>query len=589
MRKKKFSYMNIFYYFFPHARVECMRTSRQRNPKPSTATPSCLPVEVQEMELETLFGYVAKAQQELLNAEEAKALHASLETLAFVMEELKRKGVTLRRLQAMLFGSSSEKTENVFPPTAPEPSALEDAPGHVPPPGQETSVDPSPAVEKADVKPKAKGHGRNPASCYHGAEQIQVPHPDLAAGDPCPESPKGKVYPLAEPAVLVRVVGMSPLSAKVVELDRLRCNCCGEVFKAPPPEGMGEEKHDETATSMISMLRYGTGTPFYRLAKLQAGLGVPLPAGTQWKLALEAAGLLEPAFQELITWAAQGDVSYQDDTTMKVLSRPDLMLRGTKQRKGVYTSGIGIISKAGEHWVALFLTGMNHAGENPAEVLQRRRAELGRPIQMCDASPANTSEDLDTIVAHCLAHARRRFVDVAEDFPEECLHLLESLREVYRNDAETKGMSPPERLRFHQEHSGPVMERLRSWLQGQFDQKRVEPNSGLGQAITYMLKHWERLTLFLREPAAPLDSNRVEASLKRAILHRKNSLFYKTLNGAHVGDVFMSLIHSAELNKVNPFEYLVALQRYHALVEENPEEWMPWNYAEILAGLGLAG
>jgi len=81
----------------------------------------------------------------------------------------------------------------------------------------------------------------------------------------------------------------------------------------------------------------------------------------------------------------------------------------------------------------------------------------------------------------------------------------------------------------------------------------------------------------------------VEASLKRAILHRKNSLFYKTLNGAHVGDVFMSLIHSAELNKVNPFEYLVALQRYHALVEENPEEWMPWNYAEILAGLGLAG
>jgi hypothetical protein len=104
-----------------------------------------------------------------------------------------------------------------------------------------------------------------------------------------------------------------------------------------------------------------------------------------------------------------------------------------------------------------------------------------------------------------------------------------------------------------------------------------------------MLKHWERLTLFLREPSAPLDTNKVEASLKRAILHRKNSMFYKTLNGAHVGDVFMSLIHSAELNQVNPFEYLVALQRYHALVEENPEEWMPWNYADTLAGLGMVG
>ena len=77
--------------------------------------------------------------------------------------------------------------------------------------------------------------------------------------------------------------------------------------------------------------------------------------------------------------------------------------------------------------------------------------------------------------------------------------------------------------------------------------------------VTYMLKNWERLTLFLREPEAPLDSNKVEASLKRAILHRKNSLFCKTLNGGHVGDVFMSLIHSAELNKVHPFEYFVAL------------------------------
>ena len=569
------------YFFNSHGKVEDMGRSRQRKPQPNRAPIGSVPIEVQEMELATLYGYVAKAERETLNAIEAQALRATVTTVSIIMEELKRKRASLRRLQAMLFGSSSEKMDNVFPSAALESPAPENATE------PDAPVAPEPAGEKADEKPKVKGHGRNPASCYHGAEQIQVPHPELSAGGSCPECPKGKVYPLAEPAVLVRVVGMSPLSAKVVELDRLRCNCCGEVFKAPAPEGMGEEKYDETATSMIAMLRYGAGTPFYRLAKLQAGLGIPLPAGTQWKLALEAAGLLEPAFQELITWAAQGDVIYQDDTTMKVLSRPDLMTRGTKQRKGVYTSGL--ISKAGENWVALFLTGMNHAGENLAEVLRRRKAELGRPIQMCDAAAANTAGDLDTIVAHCLAHARRRFVDVAEDFPEECFHLLESLREVYRNDAETKGMSPPERLRFHQEHSRPVMERLRAWLQEQFDQKRVEPNSGLGSAITYMLKHWERLTLFLREPAAPLDTNKVEASLKRAILHRKNSLFYKTLTGAHVGDVFMSLIHSAELNKVNPFEYLVALQRYHALVEENPEEWMPWNYADTLAGIGLAG
>ena len=122
-------------------------------------------------------------------------------------------------------------------------------------------------------------------------------------------------------------------------------------------------------------------------------------------------------------------------------------------------------------------------------------------------------------------------------------------------------MTPQDRLRFHQEHSGPVMDGLRAWLGEQMEARRVEPNSGLGKAITYMLKHWTELTLFLREPGAPLDNNVCERALKRAILHRRNSLFYKSEEGARVGDAYMSLIHTAELNEVNPFDYLVALQR----------------------------
>src|SRR5215831_4964418 len=96
--------------------------------------------------------------------------------------------------------------------------------------------------------------------------------------------------------------------------------------------------------------------------------------------------------------------------------------------------------------------------------------------------------------------------------------------------AQEQGLSPEERLRFHQDHSEPVMERLRAWLRAQFEEKRVEPNSGLGAAITYLLKHWTRLTLFLRQAGAPLDNNICERALKKAIRHRKNSLFYKTEN-----------------------------------------------------------
>jgi len=191
---------------------------------------------------------------------------------------------------------------------------------------------------------------------------------------------------------------------------------------------------------------------------------------------------------------------------------------------------------------------------------------------------------LETIVGNCLAHARRYFVDVVPNFPEQCRYVLESLGKVYgyNAQAEERGLAPEERLRFHQEHSQPVMDQLHAWLRAQFDEKRVEPNSGLGTAIAYVLRRWDRLTLFLRQAGAPLDSNIVERALKKVILHRKNSLFYKTENGAEVGDLFMSLIHTCELNGANPFDYLTELQKHAAELEKNPAAWMPWNYGEAL-------
>ncbi|HEY6273751.1 MAG TPA: transposase, partial [Terriglobales bacterium] len=179
---------------------------------------------------------------------------------------------------------------------------------------------------------------------------------------------------------------------------------------------------------------------------------------------------------------------------------------------------------------------------------------------------------------------RRRFVQVMPNFPQECRFVLESLGEVYRYDAETEaqGLSPEERLRVHQEHSQPVMDALHAWFEAQFAEKRVEPNSGLGEAITYCLRHWERLTLFLRQAGAPLDSNIVERALKKCILHRKNSLFYKTTKGAEVGDLFMSLIHTCELNHANPFDYLTELQKHAEELAKNPAVWMPWNYRQNL-------
>jgi transposase len=437
---------------------------------------------------------------------------------------------------------------------------------------------PETPAPKNDAEP-VKGHGRNGASSYTGAQKVAVPHPELHAGDACPGCEKGKVYPQKEPRVLVRMVGQAPLAATVYELDRLRCNLCGEVFTAQEPEGIGPEKYDETTAAMIALLKYGSGMPFYRLEKLEQLLGIPLSASTQWEIVEEAAEVIQAARDELIRQAAQGEVLHNDDTSMRVLH---LAREPSDERTGVFTSGI-VSTQQGQR-IALYFTGRQHAGENLRDVLQHRVAELARPIQMCDALSRNApklSDGAEILLANCLAHGRRQFVEVAVNFPEPCRYVLETLGSVYKYDAQARAaqLSPQERLVFHQHHSQPVMKTLHEWLEAQFAQHLVEPNSGLGKAITYFLRHWKGLTAFLREAGAPVDNNLCERALKRAVLHRKNALFYRTLHGSEVGDLFMSLIHSCELAGVNAFDYLSQLQRHTAELVANPTAWMPWNYA----------
>jgi hypothetical protein len=255
------------------------------------------------------------------------------------------------------------------------------------------------------------------------------------------------------------------------------------------------------------------------------------------------------------------------------------------ERTGTFTTAL--VGTVGAYTVALFMTGWRHAGENLAQVLQHRAAELPPPIQMCDALSRNTCGEFDSILANCLGHGRREFVPLMASFPEQVRFVLEQIRVVYRVDAEAKkqGLDPAERLIHHQTHSQPVMDKLHQWIKEQLDQKQVEPNSGLGQAIRYLLNHWEPLTLFLRQPGAPLDNNICERVLKMAILHRKNSLSYKTLKGARTGDLFMSLIHTCRLNQINPYDYLLAIAQHPQQVKQQPQAWMPWNYPKGIEGI----
>ena len=330
-------------------------------------------------------------------------LKAAVRTLGYVTELLEDQRTTLQSLRNLLCSAQTEKTASVLKRAG------------------ITTDQPQPP------KPKAPGHGRHAAKAYRGAHKIHVAHVSLKAGDPCPECQRGKVYLQHEPGVLVRRIGQAPIEATVYELEKLRCNLCGEVFTAKAPEGAGNEKYDVTVGSMIAILRYGSGFPMHRLEKLEGSLGVPLPVSVQWEIVCAMALRIEPAFDELIRQAAQGDVLHNDDTSMPVLSlRREIDDEADEaERTGIFTSGI--VSTREGRKMALFFTGRQHAGENLRDVLMERAAAMKPPIQMCDALARNLPkmpETLEVIVSHCLAHARRRFVEVTANFPDACRHVL---------------------------------------------------------------------------------------------------------------------------------------------------------------------
>jgi transposase len=553
---------------------------------------------------------VLERARSVLPAEDYTCLEDFVESYVELTRLVRERGTTIARLRHLFGLRPSEKTADVLESTSAAPPPQSDTSA---PPATDADVDRSSTSAGTGVSgaepgnadagnastpppPSRPGHGRRGAEQYSAAQRVVVTHQNLHAGDVCPDCACGKVHGLKVPARLVRVVGQAALAARVWECERLRCGACGNVFTARAPDEAYGPKYDVTAVAMMALLRYGTGMPLHRLGRLQENLQTPVPASTQWEVVRDHADGIAPAYQELRRLGAQGHVLHNDDTSVRILSllgkrRARLIAAGTlpdAERTGLYTTGIVSLTHAGP--IVLFSSGRRHAGENLDELLARREPELPAPIHMCDGLERNAPANHVVVASNCLAHGRRHVVDEVENFPPECRHVLEKLAEVFENEAACKKqkLSPDERLAFHQCESAPVLAELETWMNAELDEGRIEPNSGLGQAFRYLLKRWDKLTLFLRVPGAPLDNNICERALKMAIRHRNNSLFYRSERGAEVADMYMSLIYTAELHAENPFAYLVALLERTDEVAKTPGDWLPWTFRDTLARTAAA-
>ena len=488
---------------------------------------------------------IAKLQKQELGPDDTNQVIQWLELAQELVLKLQEKDVTIRRLRQWITGERSEKRK---------PSS--------------TSKGESPC------RAKRKGHGRLGVMDYSVAPTVLVDCAQHKPGDRCCAECDGTLKEVTTPSVRIQVTGNPPLQAKKLAYQRLRCNKCLRSVTAKPETF---EKYDAKAKATLALLKYESALPFYRLEQLQSKLGIPLPNSTQWTLMETLADDVYPIYQTLIKQAASAELFHVDDTGVRILSLIKENKSLPKQaRSGQHTTGL--IAQVHDQLIYLYFHGQKHAGENMAEILEQRPAHLKAPIQMSDALAANTSHDFATIVARCLTHARRYFVEIEDLFPYECKHVIQAIGKIYKHDRKAKEMTPEERLAYHQEWSKPIMSDLKTWLKTQFDERLVEPNSVLGKAFRYMLKHWEGLTEFLRRPGIPLDNNIVERALKTSVLQRKNALFFRTEFGALVGSILTSLIKTCTEAGENPLDYLVALQEHKKNVRQHPDQWLPWNF-----------
>ena len=496
---------------------------------------------------------------------------------------------TTKRRMNRLFSFVSEKARKIFPGGGVTIPGTDDAPGTADPISGTNPGEPDPPSAAPTKPPRLKSATERRERMggkkrYPGAETVVHEHPDLTCGQRCPECDRGNLYDF-KAASYLRLLGRALFDLKEHKYKKLRCSGCQHVFSQTVPPEM-KAHSDESARSIAAIFKYAGGMPFNRMQMLTGNFGIEVPKSTVFDMVEKVADAVAPVHEALVDTAAAADLLIADDTTARILDLEAHHEEG--ERKGLFTTGIVAKSEGGPT-IHLYFTGPRHTGDNLGTLLERRDPELPTPIQMSDALSRNFPEGLNTFVGKCLGHARRKFVDCHEAFPEPCAHMIREIGEIYLNDLHCReqGFDWRRRLAWHVEHSKPIMDRLLAHAERQLEEHLAEPNGELGKAYQYLLNHQPGLTLFLEMPGCPLDSNEVERALKVAIRNRTNAYFFKSQHGATIGDILMSVIKTASVAGVNPHEYLIEIQKHKSLVFRNPAAWLPWNYRDTLNGLAV--
>jgi hypothetical protein len=453
--------------------------------------------------------------------------------------------------------------------------------------------------EAGHDEPRRKGHGRNGADAFTGAERVVHALAAGIIGSLCTACGLGPISRYRD-KIIIRVIGQSIFGATRHHFEQGRCKLCGAIITASGTQlvlqgvGTGYITYAWSACAMLIVMHYFAGLPFKRLEALHEGWGVPMPDANQWRVVDESDDLLAPLYKALEKHGTKNATGLLIDDTgsMIILVRQTIrkeletlaaLGQSTNDvRTGINATAIHLDTEEGK--VILFFTGRHHAGEIIDMVLAHRKAEGNKLVAVTDAAQKNFDHDqADKLVqAVCNAHCYLKFRAVKDSFPAEYAVAAEVYNKVFDNDDEAKklGLSPEQRMLYHRDKSMPQMQRLWQMCKEKVDSRLVEPNSSLWEPVSFVINQWPRLTKFCEVPGVALDTNIVEQTLIIPVRYLAASFAYRTQDGADVGDRHMSLIATANACGVEPVAYITHCLENHEDLAKRPEHYLPWAYRD---------
>jgi hypothetical protein len=457
---------------------------------------------------------------------------------------------------------------------------------------------------------KPSGSGKR-SIAKSASKTINLDITGVAKGDSCPCCNNGTMHPIV-PGVIGRIHVNPTFTIEHVQVEKLRCNTCGQAIAAEVPPALSDDHirgASFAAAASLLVQRHHLAIPNLRIERLNGWLGSPFSDARQWDIMRDSASALLGIYEAILQFAADASVQILDDGWCRIIcihraiqeeikAAESIGIRKEDLRTGINTTAI--LGYEGKHVVCAYISGRKHQGEN-AHTLNLLRSHDTPVVRMTDAASKTTSThefpepdprgfvlahggktiiDSRVNTVHCLTHLRNKFDDLKNCATELCTFILDRIGSIYEVDdeAERDGLGPQARLALHQNKSTQFVEEIRERINRELAAKTWLPKEPIAKALSYAKEHLDACTAFCRLAGCPLDSNAAERGIIPVVRHRLSSLAFQTDRGALVGDIAMTLSGTAVLAHINPIEYISRCLEFSADVHQNPQAWFPWCY-----------